>query len=159
MLNEMSKEMLQVMFMVISLVLLVVALVIHGTATKLETARNITLNGAVTGSTTFDGSKNVQINTNIPVTKQVITKEDDDVKMVITARKSANIVSLHFAMTYKTTDILMQFTDTIPSEFRPKENIKLTATDSQLTIGTTGAVSGNYVENLGTNFVITYIVD
>lgn len=139
--------------------LLVLVVVMLGTATKLATPRKISVSGAVSGSANFDGSGNVQINTNIPVTKQVITKEDDDVKMVITARKSGNIVSLHFAMTYKTTDILMQFTDVLPEIFRPKENVKLIGTDAQLTVGITGAVSGNYVENLGTNFVITYIVD
>ena len=34
-------------------------------ADKLETARNITLSGAVSGSTSFDGSKNVNISTSI----------------------------------------------------------------------------------------------
>lgn len=92
--------------------------------------------------------------------KQTITKEDTDVKMIVVARKYANVVSLHFTMTYKTTDILMQFTDAIPTAYRPKENIRMTGINSsQIIVGTTGAVTGNYVENLGTNFVITYIVD
>ena len=129
-------------------------------ASKLTTTRNIKLEGAVTGNVDFDGSKDVVIETTMSISKQTITKEDDDVKMVITARKSANIVSLHFEMTYKTTDILMQFTDTIPASFRPNENIKMLGDNpSQIIIGTSGAVTGNYVENLGTNFVITYIVD
>ena len=34
-----------------------------GTATKLATARNIALTGAVTGSASFDGSANASINT------------------------------------------------------------------------------------------------
>lgn len=36
-----------------------------GTATKLETARNISLTGNVTGSASFDGSDNISINTTI----------------------------------------------------------------------------------------------
>lgn len=36
-----------------------------GTATKLQTARTITLSGAVTGSTSFDGSGNVTISTSV----------------------------------------------------------------------------------------------
>lgn len=36
-----------------------------GTATKLETARNINLTGAVTGSASFDGSDDISINTTI----------------------------------------------------------------------------------------------
>ena len=35
----------------------------HGSATKLETARNIKLQGAVNGNADFDGSKNITINT------------------------------------------------------------------------------------------------
>lgn len=35
------------------------------TATKLQTSRNISLSGDVTGSASFDGSKNVTINTNL----------------------------------------------------------------------------------------------
>ena len=41
---------------------------VHGnsaTATKLQTARKITLNGDVTGSANFDGSSNVTITTNL----------------------------------------------------------------------------------------------
>lgn len=34
-----------------------------GTATKLKNARNITIKGAVSGTTSFDGSKNIEINT------------------------------------------------------------------------------------------------
>jgi hypothetical protein len=37
------------------------------TATKLQTARTITLSGKVTGSTSFDGSANATINTSIPM--------------------------------------------------------------------------------------------
>ena len=38
------------------------------TATKLQTARNIALTGDVTGSVSFDGSKNVSINANLNIT-------------------------------------------------------------------------------------------
>lgn len=41
---------------------------VHGnsaTATKLQTGRNISLSGDVTGSVSFDGSKNVSITTNL----------------------------------------------------------------------------------------------
>lgn len=45
--------------------MLIVALVIHGTATKLKTPRNIAISGAISGNANFDGSGNVNI-----VTKQ-----------------------------------------------------------------------------------------
>ena len=34
-----------------------------GTATKLKNVRNINIKGAVSGTTNFDGSKNIEINT------------------------------------------------------------------------------------------------
>lgn len=53
-----------------------------GTATKLKTARNISLTGAVSGNVNFDGSKNVSINTtqsNIAVlTGSVSVKKSND---------------------------------------------------------------------------------
>ena len=68
----MLKEMLQE----IAVVLLVVALAMLGTATKLKTARNIKLQGAVSGNANFDGSGNITINTilgNIAVLVETIT--------------------------------------------------------------------------------------
>lgn len=56
MLKEIWKVMLQVMLVVILVAML-------GTATKLQTARNIKLQGAVSGNVDFDGSGNVIINT------------------------------------------------------------------------------------------------
>lgn len=37
----------------------------HGSSTRLKTARNIILKGAVSGSATFDGSKNIDIDTTL----------------------------------------------------------------------------------------------
>ena len=45
------------------MVLVVVVLVMLGSANKLQTARNIKLQGAVSGNANFDGSGNVTINT------------------------------------------------------------------------------------------------
>ena len=42
-----------------------ILLLILGSTTKLKNARTISLTGDVTGSTSFDGSKNVSINTNL----------------------------------------------------------------------------------------------
>lgn len=50
-----------------------------GSATKLATARTISLAGAVTGSANFDGSKNISINTTL---KSGITK-DDAISLII----------------------------------------------------------------------------
>lgn len=44
-------------------VLLVVVVVMLGTATKLQTTRNIALTGAVSGNANFDGSGNITITT------------------------------------------------------------------------------------------------
>lgn len=68
----MSKVMLQV----IVVVLLVVVLVMLGTATKLQTVRNIKLQGAVSGNANFNGSENITINTiqsNISILTGTIT--------------------------------------------------------------------------------------
>ena len=78
-LKGMSQEMLLVMLLVIVVVLQVAVLAIqqllllqivqnnaHGnsaTTTKLQTARNIKLQGAVSGNANFDGSGNIIINT------------------------------------------------------------------------------------------------
>lgn len=50
--------------MLILLTLLIVALAMPGTASKLQTAREITLEGAITGNANFDGSSDIVINTN-----------------------------------------------------------------------------------------------
>ena len=60
------------------LVLLVAVAVMLGSASKLQTPRTITLSGDVTGSTSFDGSKNVSITTqlaNVAVLTGTITAE------------------------------------------------------------------------------------
>lgn len=47
------------------MILLVIFLLMLGTATKLKTPRNISLTGDVSGSTSFDGSGNVTITTDL----------------------------------------------------------------------------------------------
>lgn len=49
----------------ILVILLVILVLMLGSATKLQTARNIALTGDITGSTNFDGSGNVTIMTDL----------------------------------------------------------------------------------------------
>ena len=72
-----------------------------GSATKLETARNITLTGDVTGSASFDGSKNVTIETDIKnSTTQVAIidtiKYDTNIKFIV--KRNMNIVHINIQM-------------------------------------------------------------
>ena len=58
----MSKEMYKEMLQVTLVVLVAVALVMHGSATKLQTARKIGTSGGASGTATaFDGSKDITI--------------------------------------------------------------------------------------------------
>ena len=51
---------------------LTLVLAMHGTATKLQNARNIKLEGAVSGNTNFDGSSNITIDTKLENTVEIV---------------------------------------------------------------------------------------
>lgn len=73
-----------------------------GSATKLETARNITLTGDVTGSATFDGSKNVTVETSIEnsTTQTAVvntTKNDTAFRFII--KRNMNVVHINVELT------------------------------------------------------------
>ena len=91
----MLKEIWKVM-----LILLVVVLVMLGTATKLQTARNIKLQGAVSGKANFDGSENVIINTtqtNITVLKGQLVEGEANINYPSGYTKD-NCVIISFSM-------------------------------------------------------------
>lgn len=89
---------------------------VHGnsaTATKLQTARSISLTGDVTGSVSFDGSKNVSITTNLETQTYSKTANGVTVKLV----KSGSAIKLSATVTIEAKDIistLVQLSD-IPS--------------------------------------------
>lgn len=86
------------------LALLAVVLVMHGTATKLQTARNINLQGAVSGNANFDGSGNVTINTT-----------------------QANVAKIEGKITASQTGIMQNTNIAYPSGFNKDNCIVLTA--------------------------------
>ena len=68
--------------LVILAILVAILVLILGSTTKLKNARTISLTGDVTGSVSFDGSKNVSINTNLAnvaiLSGQVTVKKSND---------------------------------------------------------------------------------
>lgn len=73
---------------------MVVVLVMLGTATKLKTARNIKIQGAVSGNANFDGSANVTINTiqnNIEVLKGSISISASDTSGIFNGTASVTV--------------------------------------------------------------------
>ena len=85
-----------------------------GTATKLQTARTITLSGAVTGSTTFDGSANKTITTtlsNIDASK--ITSGTIDIARLPAAALERCVVVADDTARFKLTSSDVQLGDTV----------------------------------------------
>lgn len=83
------------------------------TATKLQTARTISLSGDVAGSASFDGSKNVTITTDLVTQTYSKTSNGVTVKLV----KSGSVIKLSATVTIEANDIistLVQLSD-IPS--------------------------------------------
>lgn len=98
------------------------------TATKLATARNIKLQGAVSGNTNFDGSENVVINTEIPVSEvtKELTHKEGEVKIKLKLRKQLNIVYANLEFTIrKNTQTSFAFGKIFPSGYEPKENLQI----------------------------------
>lgn len=66
-----------------------------GTANKLKTARNIKLQGAVSGNADFDGSKNVTIDTTQEVLKDTLSISEDKGKIDLIIKRAGNIVMIN----------------------------------------------------------------
>ena len=77
------------------MVLLVVVLVMLGTATKLKNARKIGLSGAVSGNANFDGSGNVNIETEF---RQYNTSVSFAQKGEATITRRGNVVTVYATM-------------------------------------------------------------
>lgn len=79
-------------------ILLVILVLMLGSATKLQTARNIALTGDVTGSTNFDGSGNVTITTdltNVAVLTGIATNGDAEIDYPVGFNASNCVVISH----------------------------------------------------------------
>lgn len=94
--------------MVLLVVVLVMQLVLlsvlgnSATATKLQTARNIKLDGAVTGNANFDGSGNATINTTPTMQKTTINVLNNTTdKVDIEFKRCSNIVYIRIHHTMK----------------------------------------------------------
>lgn len=153
------------------------------TATKLQTARNIKLTGAVSGNANFDGSGNIQIPTSATVSKTTKTLTSGGISVTATFRRQLNIVTAHFSVSAPVGGGLINGgTDFIPEQYRPTEAISKTGignlvgpvsstnnamgirTSVAVVIRTNGAIVFNCVnedENnpLTMNVCCTYIVD
>lgn len=70
------------------------------TASKLQTERAISLTGDVTGNATFDGSSNISINTNIPVT--------DGIPRQYRVNLSALDITKFYPVTFVTSNIILR---------------------------------------------------
>lgn len=149
---------------------------VHGnsaTATKLATARKITVNGAVSGSANFDGSGNITIPVTAPVSKVTKTLTDSSgIKLNAVLRKQFNIVYANFEIVVpKNTTNTIALSSVFPSGYIPNENIEITISENntgtqhiKLYLRTTGGVTG-VAHNASTSDSLTvvaqatYIVD
>lgn len=98
------------------------------------------------------------------VTKQVVTKEDEDGKIVMTARKLGKVVSLEFIITIKTSPEempLLSFDNMIPVEYRPNQFLKIIGEEActSLNINPEGKVIVLNATTEVSNVVFTYIKD
>lgn len=85
-----------------------------GTATRLATARTITLTGDVTGSTTFDGSANSSITTTITdIDASLITSGTIDISRLPAAALERCVVVANDTARYALTDSDVQLGDTV----------------------------------------------
>lgn len=100
----------------------------HGnsaTADKLKTARNIKLQGAVSGNASFDGSKDLTINIDIPITTVTKNTTKDKISVEAIFKKQLNIVTVYFKITSTGNDILTE-NNFVPEEYRPTQTISKT---------------------------------
>lgn len=96
-----------------------------GTATKLQTARTITLSGDATGSVEFDGSKNVEINVtvsgsssegSVSTTTQVIAGNGLDGGGALSGDITLNIVCADDSITVSENDIKLNIADDLTTD-------------------------------------------
>lgn len=109
-------------------------------ATKLQTARNISLSGDVTGSVSFDGSKNVSINTNLAnvaiLSGQVTVKKSDSPG---SAWKETRVENINYPTGFnKSNCVLISF-----SSNRTTNSNKYYTSDSNIAGASVGMVTGN----------------
>lgn len=107
---------------------------VHGnsaTATKLATARKITVNGAVSGSANFDGSGNITIPVTAPVSKVTKTLTDSGITIKVVLRKQFNIVyaNLYFTVPKNTTKSFT-FASVFPSGYEPLESLQINSSSN-----------------------------
>ena len=69
----------------------------HGTATKLKNARNISLTGAVTGIGSFDGSGNVLISTTEQVQTATVTTSKNGITFTLIFKRCGNMVTVNIS--------------------------------------------------------------
>lgn len=146
----------------------------HGnsaTADKLKTARNIKLQGAISGNANFDGSNDVTINTIAEVKKITKQVSDEGIVIDITLRKQLNIVYAHLNFRVpKNTLNTFTIASAFPAEYAPKENLQITMladTNGEQFIkcfikpnGILGLARNNKTtEDLVTGIQVTYIID
>lgn len=94
------------------------------TATKLQTARNIKLTGAVSGNTNFDGSGNIEIPTNVTVSTITKTLANGNTSLTVTFRKQLNVVTARFVVSYPVNGgIVTGQAGFVPEDYRPKEPV------------------------------------
>lgn len=118
-------------------------------------------NGSVYVLKNSDGTINAKVNSNDitnRVTKQTVTKENNDGKIVLTARKCINVVSLEFKITTKTANPMLSFAGMIPAEYRPNQTISL-GSGTSISIFTSGQVTALNVDDSIANTVFTFIKD
>ena len=154
------------------LVVLVLVVVMLGTADKLKIARKIAVNGAVNGSTNFDGSGNVTIPVTASVSKVTKTLSDSGITVNVILRKQLNIVYANFNIVVpKNTTNTISLSSVFPSGYIPNENIEITISENntgtqhvKLYLRTTGGILGT-VHNASTSESLTvyaqstYIID
>lgn len=96
-----------------------------GTATKLQTARTITLSGDATGSVEFDGSKNVEINVTVsggsseggvPTTTQVVAGNGLNGGGALSGNVTLNVISADDGITVSKDNIKLNIVDNLTTD-------------------------------------------
>lgn len=94
------------------------------TASKLARARNIKIQGAVSGNANFDGSANITINTTVGVSKVEKTVSNNGITIKMTLKKQLNMVYASFNFTIpKDTLTPFSVTSFLPTGYIPSETI------------------------------------
>lgn len=117
------------------------------TATKLQTARTITLSGDITGSATFDGSANKTIATTLKNSGVAAGTYGADLKALAVATWISNNRGLHSTTATSTwtakQDCTVSFRYTVSSESVSYDYLNITANGTQILANTGGTASTN----------------